>query len=112
MKMHALAWRTIHRTQNRWHDLRANLAGYCNDRPVKTGLPGESGGYAHWRCALGHGHDGKHRYRNSVWADAGRVEHDPVDVPPGQPWERAGTPTIRQVRNRRRWQEEQSAERL
>ncbi|CAM5602223.1 hypothetical protein [Streptomyces coeruleorubidus] len=111
MKLPALAWRTIHRTQNRWWDLRATLAGYCNDRPVKTGVPGETNGYAHWRCALKRGHDGLHRYRNAVWLSGCRVDHEPVDMPPGQPWERAATPTIRQARNARRWHEEQAVAR-
>lgn len=111
MKLTSLGWRTLHRTKDRWYDVRAVLAGFCNDRPVKSGIPGESGGYVHWRCALGRGHDGKHRYRNAVWDGTGSVQHDPVDSRPGQPWERAGTPTIRQVRNCRRWQKEQSAAR-
>jgi hypothetical protein len=108
MKLPGLAWRTIHRIQNRWRDLLAMLSGYCNDRPVKLNIPGESGGYVHWRCSLKRGHSGKHRFRNSVWNENGKVAHEPVDVPPGQPWERAGTPTIRQSRNARRWHEEQS----
>lgn len=111
MKIPSLAWRTIHRAQDRWHDLRAHLAGYCNDRPVKIGIPGESGGYHHWRCSLRRGHDGKHRYNNSVWDDIGRGEHQPVDSPPSQPWGRAGTPTIRQTRNAHRWHAEQAAAR-
>lgn len=109
MKLPAIAWRTIHRTQNRWWDARAVLAGYCNDRAVKVGIPGETGGYVHWRCSLKRNHDGKHRYRNCVWDGTGRVEHDPVGMSAGQPWERAATPTIRQARNRHRWHEEQSA---
>lgn len=51
MKLPGRAWIAIHRTQNRWHDLLAAFAGYCNDRPQKTGVPGEGGGYRDWRCA-------------------------------------------------------------
>ncbi|MEV6014752.1 hypothetical protein [Streptomyces sp. NPDC051997] len=111
MRLPGLVWRTIHRAKDRWHDLRAALAGYCNDRPVKLNIPGESAGYVHWRCSLKRGHDSKHRYRNAVWLPGGRIEHDPVAAPPGQPWERTGTPTVRQARNARRWHGEQSAAR-
>ncbi|WP_432027427.1 hypothetical protein [Streptomyces sp. 1222.5] len=101
----ALARLTVHRIQNRWRDLLAILHGYCNDRPIKLNIPGESGGYLHWRCALKRGHDGKHRSRNAVWNDSGKVSHEPIQRPTGQPWERACTPTIRQARNLRRWHE-------
>jgi hypothetical protein len=91
------------RIRNRWFDLLAVLAGYCNDRPVKLNIPGETGAYLHWRCSLKRGHDGKHRLRNAVWSDTGRVEHEPIERPRGQPWERSCIPTIRQARNLRRW---------
>ena len=117
MKLPGIAWRTIHRTQNRWHDLLAVLAGYCNDRPQKTGIPGQGGGYRHWRCALKRGHDGMHRFGNYVWTDDGTVTYLPAPHGSGkeawQPkrWERNATPTLRQARNWRRWDEEQSAAR-
>lgn len=111
MKLPALAWRTIHRTQNRWWDLRAFLAGYCNDCPSKSGVPGEGGGYSFWRCALRRGHDGDHRSKNYTWDQHGKTTYAPLRKHPWQPWERTPTSTIRQTRNHRRWQAEQSAQR-
>lgn len=111
MKIPGLAWRTIHRTQNRWHDLLAILHGYCNDCPSKTGIPGQGGGYSFWRCALLRHHDGQHRARNYVWDESGRTEYAPLRDFPSQPWDRTPTSTIRQTRNHRRWQREQSAAR-
>lgn len=116
MRLPALIWRIIHRTQNRWHDLLAVLNGYCNHCPRKTDLPGEGGGYRHWRCARRRGHDDLHRYRNYVWDDRGQTTY--VPVPSGQRgdqqpprWERNPTRTLRQTRLARRWQQEQAAKR-
>jgi hypothetical protein len=93
------------RIANRWYDLLASISGYCNDRPVKLNIPGETGAYLHWRCSLKRGHDGLHRCRNAVWNSNGKVGHEPVERPSSQPWERSCTPTIRQARNLRRWHE-------
>lgn len=111
MKLPGRVWIAIHRTQNRWHDLRAALAGYCNDRPVKTGIPGEGGGYSFRRCALRRGHDGDHRARNYTWDQHGKTAYAPTRKCPSQPWDRNPTATIRQTRNHRRWQAEQSVRR-
>lgn len=95
-------WRTIHRAQNRYYDARAVLAGYCNHRPAP-----DSGGYSHWRCALPRHRWGRHRFNNYTWADAGRVNFDPIPVRgptrmPAQPWNRSSTSTMRQTRQHRR----------
>lgn len=114
MKLPGRVWIAIHRTQNRWYDLRAVLAGYCNDRSQKTGVPGEGGGYRDWRCALRRRHDGMHRTGNYVWEDDGKVTYLPAPHGSGkeahQPrkWRRHMTPTMRQARNWKRWDEEQS----
>ncbi len=110
MKLPGIAWRTIHRIQNRWWDARAVTSGYCNARSNPTGVPGESAGYTHWRCALKRAHEGKHRFRNAVWGDDLRITHEPVQSPPGQPWDRRGTLTLRQERARRHWLEGQWAQ--
>lgn len=101
------------RAENRWYDLRAFLAGYCNDCPHDA-IPGEGGGYPNWRCALRRGHDGQHRFRNYVWDGDDRVDYQPAPVrpgqmPPSQPWERHMTLTRRQERAVKRWDEEQRA---
>jgi hypothetical protein len=115
MRIPGRVWIAIHRTQNRWHDLLAVLAAYCNDRPQKTGVPGEGGGYRDWRCALKRRHDGMHRTGNYVWTDDGTVSYLPAPHGSGkeahQPWRRTMTPTMRQARNWRRWDEQQSAAR-
>ncbi|MFJ9740856.1 hypothetical protein [Streptomyces sp. NPDC101166] len=112
MKLPGRAWIAIHRSQNRWHDLLAHLAGYCNDRPQKTGIPGQGGGYRSWRCALKRRHDGMHRTGNYVWTDDGTVSYLPAPNGSGkeahQPWQRNMTPTMRQARNWKRWDEDQS----
>lgn len=110
MRIPGRAWIVIHRTQNRWHDLLAVLTGYCNDRSTKTSVPGE-GGYTHWRCDLRRRHDGLHRYRNYVWDQEGQTEYAPLQSCPSQPWDRNGTPTMRQMRHLRRWHQEQSEKR-
>ncbi|WP_328941559.1 hypothetical protein OG259_07750 [Streptomyces sp. NBC_00250] len=107
----ALAYRTKHRIDNRWWDFLAVLNGYCNDRPVKTGVPGQGGGYSHTRCALPRGHDSVHRSRNYVWGENGKTMYLPVEDFPSQPWGRHPTSTLRQARNARRWHAEQSARR-
>lgn len=114
MRLPGYAWITIHRTQNRWHDMRAVLAGYCNDCPRKRGLHDEGGGYIMWRCALKRGHDGLHRARNYVWDDAGITDYLPVPPRrqmPSQPWDRNATPTMRQTRNNKEWQRQQDEKR-
>jgi hypothetical protein len=112
MRIPGRVWIAIHRTQNRWHDLLAVLSGYCNDRPQKTGVPGEGGGYRNWRCALKRRHDGMHRTGNYAWTDDGTVSYLPAPHGSGkaahQPWRRTMTPTMRQARNWRRWDEQQS----
>ncbi|MCX5070867.1 hypothetical protein OOJ91_34025 [Micromonospora lupini] len=100
-------WR--HRTYNRWADLRARAAGYCNHAPWHP-IPGQGGGYAHWRCALRAGHTGVHRSRNYVWDRTGRTTYRPLPAGqnlPDQPWRRSMTPTAAQERARGRWLDEQ-----
>lgn len=100
-----------HRAQNRWWDARAQVAGYCNHCPWSP-VPGEGGGYNHWRCALDQGHEGLHRARNYVWSEDGRTDYVPVPIGqpmPDQPWERKMAPTRRQQRVRDRWHGEQRA---
>jgi hypothetical protein len=100
---------TKQRLQNRWWDLLAILAGYCNDRPDKTGVPGEGGGWIHWRCALRRGHGDVHRSRNNVWDDQGKPLHLPVRDHPAQPWDRHMIRTRRQERLNQQWLERQWA---
>lgn len=114
MKLPGRVWIWIHRTQNRWHDVRAMASGYCNDCPRKNGLPDEGGGYRHWRCALRRGHDGMHRYRNYVWTGDGATDYLPVPngwPMPSQPWDRKHVRTMRQARLDREWHERQHAKR-
>jgi hypothetical protein len=109
-----VVWR--HRAQNRWCDLRAVLAGYCNHIPYDP-IPGQGGGYANWRCARRRGHEGMHRFVNYVWSDDGRTDYLPVrpvrvgeqetDGAQGQPWKRSMTRTRAQDRRYRRWLEGQ-----
>ena len=109
MKTRLHIWRK--RAVNRWYDLRATLAGYCNHRPYSP-IPGEGGGYAHWRCSLPRRHEGMHRSRNYVWSVDGRTNYLPVPHGvrmPRQPWERSMTPTSRQARERDRWLNRQYA---
>jgi hypothetical protein len=69
----------------------------------------DAGGYRHWRCGRRRGHDGKHRFINYTWGGPGeRVEYAPVEptfenlrgelqrAP-----KRYGTPSRRQVRQKR-----------
>lgn len=103
MNINLRIWRK--RTINRWYDLRAALGGYCNHRPYSP-IPGEGGGYAHWRCALRRRHDGMHRSNNYVWSGDGRTTYLPVphnQPTPRQPWERTMTLTARQARRKQRW---------
>jgi hypothetical protein len=101
----------VRRIQNRWWDLRAILAGYCNDRPDKSHIPGQGGGWLHWRCALPRrGHGDVHRSRNTVWDNEGKPLHLPVANPPAQPWVRHMVPTRRQQRLLDRWLERQWAD--
>ncbi|MFE2164845.1 hypothetical protein ACFXB3_07195 [Streptomyces sp. NPDC059447] len=109
MKLPGYAWRAIYRAKNRWWDARAILAGYCNDRATKTGIPGEGGQWIHWRCALRRGHDGAHRARNYVWDQDGKTLFLPVDNCPAQPWDRHLAHTMRQARLVKRWHGDQSA---
>lgn len=95
-----------HRLQNRWHDVRAILAGYCNDCPWRAD-PADGGGYRNWRCALKRGHKGMHRSRNYVWDEAGRTDYAPMRDFPQQPWGRNMTPTMRQARQMGDWQQRQ-----
>jgi hypothetical protein len=78
--------------------------------PVPEPAPDEdAGGYRHWRCGRRRGHDGKHRFINYTWGGPGeRVEYAPVEptfenlrgelqrAP-----KRYGTPSRRQVRQKR-----------
>lgn len=111
-RLSGLYWRTRHRAENRWYDLRAVLAGYCNNTPWRP-EPDRGGGYAFWRCALTRCHDGMHRTRNYVWTDDGRTDYLPVPIGsdmPAQPWDRNPTLTLRQARARRRWHRRHRAE--
>lgn len=107
MTLSASVWIALHRMRNRWYDVLAVGAGYCNDRPNKTGVPGH--GYFHWRCALKRRHDGMHREGNYVWSDDGESSYLPAPYGSGreawQPsrWDRTGNvPTMRESRRRRR----------
>lgn len=99
---------TADRLYNRWFDLRARLAGYCNNAPWRP-EPDRGGGYAHWRCALRRHHEGLHRYRNYVWCDDGSVDYVPIPITRvnqpsvDQPWDRKLTKTRRQARAAARW---------
>jgi hypothetical protein len=95
------AWQARCRAANRWWDLRAVLAGFCNHRPFRASDPDGGGGYVHWRCDLPRGHDMPHRGGSYVWLAAGATTYLPV--PPGQespaqPWQRYAVPTRRQAR--------------
>ncbi|MBM0203518.1 hypothetical protein JNW90_10630 [Micromonospora sp. STR1s_5] len=106
-----IAWRVTHRRAlMRWYDARARRAGYCNHSPYSP-IPGEGGGYAHWRCALRRGHTSLHRGRNYVWGDDGRTEYRPVPPRerPSQPWERPTVLSRQQERERDRWDAAQRA---
>lgn len=106
-------YRAKHRTVNRWYDIRAVMAGYCNDRPWGPHPAESRGGYAHWRCARQRGHWEVHRSLNYVWGDTGDVEYDPLphDVKlPHQPWERSMTLRLRDQRARNRWHRERERE--
>lgn len=97
----ALVW--WHRVANRYFDARAVTAGYCNHRPWSP-IPGEGGGYAHWRCALARRHVGLHRSANHVWSDDGHTSYMPPprgQREPSQSWERTMTPTSAQARQAR-----------
>lgn len=91
-----------HRIVNRWRDLRASLAGFCNHCP-HTGLPG--GGYSFWRCALPAGHPGQHRARNYIWDAEGRTTYMPLPLGRScdQPKDRYPVLTRRQARLADRW---------
>ncbi|WP_128977266.1 hypothetical protein [Streptomyces roseicoloratus] len=108
-RLRALVWRATRRTTNRLYDALAVLGGYCNDHPVKSGIPDGTGGYHHWRCAFKRGHTGHHRYRNYTWDANGTTDYLPIDPFPSQPWERSSISTRRQARERRRWDADQSA---
>ncbi|MCX5562745.1 hypothetical protein [Streptomyces sp. NBC_00038] len=99
---------------NRTLDTLAVLLGYCNDRSVNSGVPGDGGGYLHWRCALRRGHEGLHRYRNYVWNEQRDVEYAPValaDRMPSQPWDRRCIGTRRQFRQAIEWHKIQDEKR-
>ncbi|MGA5489586.1 hypothetical protein ACPCK1_17740 [Streptomyces pseudogriseolus] len=103
-----------HRIANCTLDTLAVLLGYCNDRSVNSGAPGDGGGYLHWRCALRRGHNGLHRYRNYVWNEQRDVEYAPVPLTesmPSQPWERHSTHTRRQAREAIEWRKVQDEKR-
>jgi hypothetical protein len=111
----AALFRARCRIHNRVLDTLAVLAGYCNHRPWSP-IPGEGGGYAHWRCGRKRGHVEMHRSRNYVWNSDGRTTYAPVPVRgvdemgPGwaaQRWDRHLIPTLRQARARDRWHDEQ-----
>jgi hypothetical protein len=109
MKLPGRAWIAIFRVDNRWKDLLAILAGYCNHCPW-TADPAQGGGYAFWRCALRRGHDGLHRARNYVWEDDGRPSYVPMPNRqriPQQPWQRRTSFTRRQTRAREMWHQQQ-----
>jgi hypothetical protein len=112
--LRSLSFRTWRRTRNRWRDLRAVAAGYCNDCPWRA-APDAGGGYTWWRCGLRRRHGGLHRHNNYVWTDDGRTDYLPIPVgqpSPRQPRDRDGTPSLRQARERRRWLEARYAVQL
>lgn len=73
------AWITWHQVQNRFYDTVAVLRGYCNDCPWRPDFRYPGGGYKHWRCGLGHGHSGQHRFINYTWGADGRTSYEPID---------------------------------
>jgi hypothetical protein len=78
-QLRGLFYRSWHRLHNRISDGVAVLAGACN-RSTWDGR-GYSAGYAHWRCMLGRGHAGPHRFHNYVWDGPGsRARFDPLPV--------------------------------
>lgn len=95
-------WVAIHRTQNRWWDMRAGLKGFCNHCPWSPDHT-RGGGYSFWRCALPRGHKSEHRARSYVWDDEGHTEYSPLEdsfhLCRDQPWKRQ--PTL----SRRQWRE-------
>lgn len=107
------------RIHNRVLDTIAVLAGYCNHSPWSP-IPGEGGGYAHWRCGWKRGHVGMHRFHNYAWSDDGHTDYVPVPVHDvgkmgtgwaAQRWNRRMIPTLRQARANDRWLREQYAAR-
>jgi hypothetical protein len=85
----SLGYRIWHRTHNRWLDLRANLAGACNDDGWIEAEQ-DYAGYSHWRCGKARGHtDGLdaysggqrlHRHNNYVWEDGQTSKYVPIPV--------------------------------
>jgi hypothetical protein len=107
---------TLDRIANRYRDLRARLAGYCNHKPWNPNPDRSNGSWVNWRCALRRGHDGQHRFRSYVWGDVGEVEFQPIPILSvrqpmvGQPQDRHMTPTRRQARIARRWNDQARAQ--
>ena len=96
-------WWLPMRSEFRWayYDLRALLAGGCNDLPA--------GGHGHWRCELHRGHVGMHRFVNYVWSRDGLAIYLPIpekhlDRAPRCPWagRHLGPSYWRRVRDTRR----------
>jgi len=76
----SLLQRCWRRTQNRWWDLRARLAGACN-ADTWDEARGRYIGYAHWRCGRARGHAVPHRFVNSTWMNGDdRTRYDPIPV--------------------------------
>jgi hypothetical protein len=73
---------TQNRTYNWILDVRARLAGACNESTWSEERSTFAPGYAHWRCARRRGHYPvtPHRQNNYVWATGGRSEYDPLPV--------------------------------
>lgn len=107
MHLSSVYHRAAQRTANRWHDLRAVAAGYCNHRPWHPEPDRSEGGYPHWRCSRRRGHKGYHRSVNYVWLDDLHVEYAPVVDAPGQPWKRYMIPSLRDTRTAKRWVQRQ-----
>lgn len=109
------AWQAWYRAANRWWDLRAVLAGFCNHRPFRPGDPAGGGGYVHWRCDLRRGHDMPHRGGSYVWLASGATTYLPAppgQEPPAQPWQRHAVLTRRQARRQGRARQDRAEKRV
>lgn len=118
MRIPGWAWIAYHRAANRLLDLRAVLAGACNESTWDGSTYGN--GYAHWRCMKRRGHTEAHRYNNYIWL-GGSAEYVPLngvsswwkEELPYSKVTRRRYPTMprRRQRLQRRWWEEQTRQR-
>lgn len=86
-------------------DTLDRLRGRCCRAPLAT-----EGGYHFWRCGLRRGHKSPCRSGYYFWGPGGSVYDPSGDWAPGAN-RRAGVMTIRQARERRRWEALNAAKR-